>query len=123
MKTPSVIRLNCSEPELAKFLSDSEPPTGITVSKPNVFIQASAPAQMFWQVIISIAPGIPSGLIVAFILHCLDKSGKKSARINREEVILDKRGVVRLIHKELAKQDARDAQRRKDKKQPGKQRS
>lgn len=112
---PTSFHLRFSDPELANSLATSTPPKGVRVSKPSMIIECATPAQIFVQVAISFFPSILSSLVAAWIYECLKKSGKKSGRINRKQVVFHKRDILRLIKKELSNQKARDAQRRREK--------
>ena|SRR5260221_6645093 len=111
----AVIHLRFSDPELANSVSESTPPEAMEVSKPAYSIECAAPGEVFISVIISFAVGLPTSLVANWIFDCLKKSGKKESRINRQQVVFHKRDILRLVHKELANQQARDSQRRRKK--------
>jgi len=108
------ISLNFSDDELAKAVADSSPPDGVTVSKPSTIIQASAPAEIFWHVAIEFGIQVSALVVGTWIWEAVKKRAKKRARINREEVALQKRAIVRLVQKEINKYDARKAQEQED---------
>jgi hypothetical protein len=116
----TTIFLRFSDPELAQLLAHNIPPKAITVSSPTTVIQASLPAEIVWQIAISFPVGVGSSLLAAWIFETLKQGASKSSRINRKQVVIDKRSILRLIHQELANQKARDSQRHRAKKKPNK---
>ncbi len=106
-----------SDGDLAECIANATPPEGIKVSKPAHVIKASAgeTGGIFVQIGIEFAVQVSATLVAAWIYDCWKKHTKKeSARINREQVTLTKRSVLRLIKHELDMQKAREEQYKRD---------
>jgi hypothetical protein len=104
------IQLRYSDPDMAKDVAGSVPPDGASVSKPATVIQASDPAQIVFQVAISITSGVTAKILGEWLWNCIKKPGRETARIERKEVRLIKRELVRLVKQIIANEDARNAQ-------------
>jgi hypothetical protein len=115
-----------SDRDIAEIISDSKPPDGVTVGKPTVFIQASASSGgVFTQIVIQILQDVHEvGILVlaAWLYDCCVKSGKKKGRVNKQQIVLNKRNISLLVKRELTNQIAREKQRRNDKNRPAKKR-
>jgi hypothetical protein len=115
MRERKSIRLLFSDDEMAQALASSTPPDGVTKSEPAHIVQASATSGgIFTQIVIQFVPQFSATLLAGWILLALGKRGKKHTRINRKDVALKEADIVRLIQDELSKQEAREAQYRKD---------
>jgi hypothetical protein len=118
---PQTVWLKFSDDSLANAISESKPPDGITVSKPKTVIEASAASGIWFEILISVAVGIPTNLLASFIYECLkDRCGgtKKRCRINHEDIILEERNILILIEKQRAAEKSRNAQWAEDHKKP-----
>ena len=112
------IEFDYSDNDLAELISNAIPPPGVKVSKPSVIIKASDEGGIFAHIVIEFTRGVRDvglGILAAWLYDCLKESGKKSSRINRERVVLNKRNLLRVIKKELDQQKMRDVQSRRDK--------
>ena|ERR1700722_19004532 len=106
-----------SDNDLSECIANTKPPDGIKISKPAYIIKASAgeTGGVFIHVGIEFAVQVSATLVAAWIWDCWKKyTKKKSARINREQVKLTKREILRLIKLELSNQKARERQYKKD---------
>jgi hypothetical protein len=113
--------------EIAEIIANAAPPDGVKVGKPATFIKASGETGgIFVQVVIEVANGIRDlaiGILSAWLYDCCVKSGKKTGRVNRKQVVFNKRSIRQIIKEELKSQSQRDAQRKRDNKSTKKKRS
>lgn len=113
------IEFDLVDNDIAEIIASSSPPDNVTVSKPAIFVKASAASNggIFSQVAIQFihdAHDVLLGLIAAWIYDCCKKSGKKNGRVNRDQIVYSEHNIRRIIKKELRNQRAREAQRRRD---------
>jgi hypothetical protein len=90
-----------NDPDLAEAVAASTPPKGVDVSKSGGFVEACEPAQILFHVAIEFGVGVSSIVVGSWLYDCLKKSGKKSTRINRKEIAIEERRIIRLIEEEI----------------------
>src|SRR2546430_1901433 len=113
------ISLRFSDPEAAGELAAASPcPDGVIVWGPAERIEASAPAEMFSEIIIEFAANVASAVLATWIAHAVRRRNRQSTRINRKEVPLTKEAIQQLIEEEVAKRTARKAQESKSRAKP-----
>ena len=112
------ISLDFSDPELAELISNGIPFEGMSVSRPQTVIKASASAGLFLTITITFLMGIGTNLISAFIYDCLTKGKKKSGYVNGQEITFSQESIRRIIDKKLSDDKSRDEQWAKEQKKP-----
>lgn len=96
-----LIGLSLTDEELARDIEVTPPPQGVSVLVQHRVIQAAEPAQIVSSVLIDFSVGIAASVIGNWLYACLSKRGKKSTKINREEVVPQKPEVVRFVKKQI----------------------
>lgn len=108
------IHLEFSDAELVDAVSGSQPPRGVKVSKQKTRLECKAPGEIFLEIVIDFAVGIPTGIIASWLYDCFKKSGKPSGTINRKEVIFEERHIIRFVEQESTEQDISNCHQKDD---------
>jgi hypothetical protein len=98
---------------------------GVIIGKPQNIFKASDNGGAFVQLAIDFKHDVHDvfiGILAAWLYDKLKKGNKKQRRINSKQTILSKRSILRLIKKQLADQNRRDAQDPRDKDSESKKR-
>jgi len=108
----------------AEIIANATPPDGVKFSKPVFRVEASGLSGcVVTQIVIGFGIQVSATVVAMCVYDLIKKCGKKSADINGQQTILQKRNIIGLIKKVLAKQKAHDPQRRRDKNKSAKKRS
>lgn len=109
MKDKSLIRLDFLDDDLAASLANTSPPEGVKISKPKHRIEASdSSGGVFTQYVIEFGINVSSIVVGTWICNCLKKSGKPSGTINRKEIVIEERRIIRLVEEEITTVNERD---------------
>jgi hypothetical protein len=93
--------LSLTDEDVARDIETTPPPQGVSVLVQHGVIQATEPAQIVSSVLIDFSVGIAASVVGNWLYACLTKRGKKSTKINREEVALQKREVLRFVKEQI----------------------
>lgn len=129
--TPGLKRItldfNWSDKDIVGVISNSTPPDGVTISKPTTTNKAgSESGGVYLQLAIQFVHDfhdLAIGVLGAWLYDKLKQGDKKRYRINNKEIVLNKRNIIRVVKKQLANQNRREAQYRRDKNRQLKKRS
>jgi hypothetical protein len=116
VKKQIIFSLRFSDDRVAKFIAESKPPKGISFEGPSEPVVRAA-FGMDIVVYLSVHVDLKSTTLAALavflakeLVTYLKERKKENATINDQKVKPDKREILLLIKKTLAKQKARDAQ-------------